>query len=147
MDRAQANLAQSLANTAGDLAFQNYAQERGRQLGAAQLAPSMAAADYSDLERMAQIGQVTEGYQDMALQDAINRFNFQQNLPSAQLQQYLSSAYGAPMGSVTSTPVPRGGIQGLLGGALAGGALASSIPALGPYALPIAAGAGLLGAL
>jgi len=146
-DRATSQFAKSLTDTAGQLAFDNFAQERARQLAAAQAAPGLAAQDYADIDRMLSLGNITEGYQQQALQDAINRFNFEQGMPQNKLQNFLSAAYGAPMGSVTSAPVPRGGIQGLLGGALAGGALASSIPALGPYALPIAAGAGLLGAL
>lgn len=147
MDRAQGNLAQSLANTAGELAFSNYAQERGRQLGAAQLAPAMAQSDYADMAQLAQVGQVAEGYQDLALQDAINRFDFQQNLPMAQLQQYLSSAYGAPMGGQTTVPTQKGGLMGALGGALTGYGLAGMAPAgsfLATNPMVAAAGMGLL---
>jgi len=147
MDRAQGNLAQSLTNTAGELAFNNYAQERGRQLGAAQLAPAMAEADYGDLQRLAGVGQVTEGYQDLALQDAINRFDFQQNLPQNTLQQYLTAAYGAPMGGQTTTPTQKGGLMGALGGALTGYGLAGMAPAgsfLAANPMVAAAGMGLL---
>lgn len=146
-DRATSQFAKSLTDTAGGLAFDNYAQERARQLAAAQSAPALAAQDYADIDRMLSLGNITEGYQQQALQDSINRFDFEQGMPQNKLQNFLSAAYGAPLGSQTTMPVPKGGIQGLLGGALAGGALASSIPALGPYSLPIALGTGLLGAL
>tara|TARA_A100000172_G_scaffold28325_1_gene16728 strand:+ start:620 stop:1462 length:843 start_codon:yes stop_codon:yes gene_type:complete len=146
-DRATSQFAKSLTDTAGELAFNNYAQERARQLAAAQSAPALAAQDYADIDRMLSLGNISEGYQQQALQDSISRFDFEQGMPQNKLQNFLSAAYGAPLGGQTTVPVQRGGIQGLLGGALAGGALASSIPALGPYALPIAAGAGLLGAL
>ena len=45
-----------------------------------------------------------------SLQDAINRWNFQQNLPAAKLQQYAGLIYGAPAGQiVTQTATPQGG--------------------------------------
>jgi hypothetical protein len=146
-DRATGQFTKSLSDTAGALAFDNFARERQNQLMAAQQAPMLAQQDYADIGQLLQTGQIAEGYQQQALQDAINRFDFQQNIPQQRLQNFLSAAYGAPLGGRTTAQVPRGGIQGLLGGALAGGALASSIPALGPYAMPIALGTGLLGAL
>ena len=56
----------------------------------------------------------------MALQDAINRFNFAQQAPYARLQSFLSGAYGAPSGMQQVTPVYRNPIGSALGGALAG---------------------------
>ena len=103
----------------------------------------MAATDYSDIDRMMQLGQISEGYQDMALRDSINRFNFQQALPGAQLQQYLSAAYGAPLGTVTTQPVGRGDLAGALGGAAMGGSLAQAFGATNP----VTAGLVGLGAL
>lgn len=143
-DRATSQFAKSLTDTAGELAFNNYAQERARQLAASQLAPLMAEADYSDIDKLLNLGSIAEGYQGAVLEDSINRFNFEQGLPQNKLQNFLSAAYGAPMGSMQTSSVPGGGVQSLLGGGLTGYALASSIPALGPYALPIGLGMGLL---
>lgn len=149
-NRAQSNLAQALTNTAGDLAFDNYARERQNQLSTAQLAPDMASQDYADIDRMLKLGQISEGYSEMALEDAINRFNFEQNLPSLKLQQYLDAAYGAPMGTVGTQPVQKGGIMGALGGGLAGYGLSTATTAAGapmfpflasnPYLAPLALG-------
>jgi hypothetical protein len=192
-DRAMGQLGQSLSNTAGQLAFQNYSSERAaqenalsrlgqlgaqdvsnrfagaqylgaaeqqalqnqlaaasgvgqlsqsdlaRQLQAASGAPAIAEADYSDIQRLLTTGQAQEGYQQMALQDAINRYNYQQNLPSLQLQQYLSAAYGSPMGGITTSQVPSYTNTGanVLGGALGGYALGGTTGA---------AAGGLLGA-
>lgn len=137
-ERAGGQLAQSLANTAGQLAFQNYESERGRQQAMLGAAPALAQADYADIERLAQAGQTAEGYQQAALQADINRFNFLQGLPQAQLNQYLGSVYGSPMGSVTTTPVYTNRGAGAIGGALAGSQIA------GPYGAIIG---GLLGGL
>ncbi|MFM2016248.1 MAG: hypothetical protein RIQ51_1738, partial [Bacteroidota bacterium] len=48
--------------------------------------------------------------QERALEDAINRFNFEQNLPQTQLNQFLSQVYGAPAGSVSTTTQRSGKI-------------------------------------
>jgi hypothetical protein len=133
IDRATGQLSKSLSDTAGALAFDNYNQERARQLQTAQAAPAMAATDYADIDKMLQLGQIGEGYSEMALRDSINRFNFQQALPGAQLQQYLSAAYGAPMGTVTTQPVGRGGLAGALGGAAMGGSIAQAFGMTNPY--------------
>lgn len=112
--------ARALTGQAGQLGYANYADERGRQLAAIQAAPAMAAQDYADIQRLANVGQQTEAYQEMALQDAINRFNFAQQAPYARLQSFLSGAYGAPSGMQQVTPVYRNPIGSALGGALAG---------------------------
>jgi hypothetical protein len=131
--------ARALTGTAGQLGYANYADERARQMAATQMAPAMAAQDYADIQRLSQIGQQTEAYQEMALQDAINRFNFEQQAPYARLQSFLSGAYGAPSGMQQVTPVYRNPIGGALGGALAGQAIG------GPTGALIGGGLGLLG--
>lgn len=134
-------LANQLANTAGQMAFQNYAQERARQEAAAMNAPAMAQADYFDIAQLGQAGQINESYQQAALQDAINRFNFQQNLPQNQLNQFLSQVYGAPRGAQVSSPVFRNTGGSLLGGAATGAAIGNAIPGVGTG---IGAGVGAL---
>jgi hypothetical protein len=113
----------ALTGAAGQLGYANYADERARQMAATQMAPAMAAQDYADIQRLANVGQQTEAYQEMALQDAINRFNFAQQAPYARLQSFLSGAYGAPSGMQQVTPVYRNPLAGAVGGALTGAAL------------------------
>ena len=115
--------ARALTGAAGQLGYANYADERARQQAALQAAPAMAAQDYADIQRLSQIGQQTEAYQEMALQDAINRFNFEQQAPYSRLQSFLSGAYGAPSGMQQVTPVYRNPVGGAFGGALSGAAL------------------------
>jgi hypothetical protein len=102
-DRASQALATALSETAGNLAFQNYGQERARQEAAAAAAPGMAQADYFDINQLLKAGSLGEQYQQRALQDEMARFEFEQNKPYAKLSTFLSSVYGAPQGSVSQT--------------------------------------------
>jgi hypothetical protein len=143
--RAQGALANALASQAGQLGYQSYEAERGRQQQALGIAPGLAAQDYSDIGQLAQVGQATEAYQQAALADALQRFNFQQQQPYSNLQSFLSAAYGAPMGQQTVQPTYSNPLAGALGGALTGAKLGSVVPGLGT-GLGAAAG-GLLGFL
>jgi len=139
LDRAGGTFANALTNTAGQLAFENYNQERARQQAMIGAAPTLAGADYEDINKMLQLGQVAEGYQETALADAVNRFNFAQQAPYQKLQSYLSGAYGAPSGMQVSQPVYRNQFGNILGGAVTGAAIG------GVPGAAIGAGLGLLG--
>lgn len=101
--RASKNLADTLTNKAGELAYQNYAAERAAQERAIASAPQMAQADYQDIQQLLNVGQTAEDYQRQALESDIARFEFEENKPYTKLQSYLSAAYGAPMGQVTTS--------------------------------------------
>lgn len=103
---------------------QTAASDYARQLQAAAMAPELAAQDFADIQRLIDLGQMQEGYQELALADAMNRFNFQQAAPYSALQSYLSAAFGSPMGAQTSQPIFRNQLGGGLSGGLAGAALA-----------------------
>lgn len=105
----------NLTETAGKLAYENYAAERARQEEATRLLPELANLDYADIERLATVGQAREAYDLQALQDQINRFNYEQNLPQVKLQSYLSGVYGAPAGSITETTGTMTGSQPVYG--------------------------------
>jgi hypothetical protein len=144
LDRAGGVYANALTNTAGTLAYQNYADERQRQQAMIGAAPSLAAADYQDINQLLQTGQAAEGYQEAAMADAVNRFNFAQQAPYMKLQSYLSGAYGAPSGMQQVTPVYRNQVGNVLGGALTGAALGGLSGNAGVGAA-IGGGLGLLG--
>jgi hypothetical protein len=149
LDRAGGVFANALTNTAGTLAYQNYADERARQQAMIGAAPTLAQADYEDINKMLQLGQVAEGYQETAIADAVNRFNFAQQAPYQKLQSYLSGAYGAPSGMQVSQPVYRNQFGNVLGGAITGAALGGLGQGTSQYAPAIGAaiggGLGLLG--
>jgi hypothetical protein len=102
-NRAAQTLSNTLANKYGELAYQNYAGERGLQNQAAVNAPQMAAADYADIQQLANVGKTAEGYQQTALQSDIDRYNYEQNLPYQKLSAYLGAAYGSPQGQVSTS--------------------------------------------
>jgi hypothetical protein len=108
-NRAANTLASTLANKYGELAYSNYAGERGMQNQAAMNAPALAQADYTDISQLANIGKTTEDYQKTALQADLDRFNFEQNKPYQKLSSYLGAAYGAPQGNVSTTTQSGGG--------------------------------------
>jgi len=182
-DRASNQFAQSLSDTAGKLAYQNYGQERGlqenaiqnlgalsnqglqtqlaatsglgqtasndfaRQLQAAGMSPDMASQDYADIQRLIDLGQTQENYQQLALGDAMQRFNFEQNAPYAGLQTFLSAAYGAPMGSQVSQPIYNNQLGGAVSGGLLGAGLGTRMAGAGGNQLGYGAGGAALGAL
>ena len=102
-NRATGQYAQALTNTAGQLAYQNYEQERARQQAAIGAAPALANADYQDIQQLLQAGQLREGYQGQQLGADIQRYNFLQNQPQQNLQNYMSLVYGNPLGRVGQT--------------------------------------------
>jgi hypothetical protein len=102
------NLANALANQAGQAAYQNYATERGLQQQSALAAPQLAQSEYADINQLLQAGQLGEQYKQAALESDIERYNFEQQKPYEKLSAYLGSVYGAPVpmtttGSSTST--------------------------------------------
>jgi hypothetical protein len=101
--KANKTFADTLAGKAGELAYQNYATERGLQNQAAVNAPQMAAADYADIQQLANVGKTAEGYKQTELQSAIDRYNYEQNLPYQKLSAYLGAAYGSPQGQVSTS--------------------------------------------
>ena len=108
--RAQDVFARALAEQGGQLAYGSAEAERARQMQAAQAAPAMAATDYADIQRLLSTGQAQEQYSSAELQDAINRFNFEQNLPQQKLSQFANLFSSVPQGGQTVTQAtPSGG--------------------------------------
>jgi hypothetical protein len=106
---SQQNLANALANQAGQAAYQNYAAERGMQNQAAQYAPTLSQSRYQDVNQLMNLGQIGEGYSQQALQADIDRYNYEQNLPYQQLANYSALIQGTPMGQTSTTTTTGGG--------------------------------------
>jgi hypothetical protein len=138
------------------------AQDLSRQLQASLAAPQVYGQQFLPSQTLSQVGAQQEAIAAQPLQEQMARFTFGQQLPYQQLQGYLSSVYGSPMGSygtqTTQQPLYQNRTTGALGGALAGGlggyALGQAFPAIGgalgsSYAAPLigAVGGGLLGGL
>jgi len=122
------------ANIAGSQYQQERAMQQQAQLAQAQLAgaaPSFYGQQFLPSQTLAQVGAQQEAIAAQPLQEQLARYQFGQQLPYQQLQGYLSSVYGTPLGSygtqTTNAPTYQNRGAGVLGGAIAGG--------LGGYAL------------
>lgn len=93
--QAAGQLAQSLTGAAGQLAYQNYAQERARQEAAASGAPQLGMADYGDISKLIGVGQLGEQYQQAAYAQ-----------PQQALTAFLSGIQGMPMGTSSAQTSP-----------------------------------------
>ena len=121
-----------------------YGQERQNQLGAMQLAPQMAQAEYNDLAKLAGVGQAREGQSQSAIDEAIMRHTYGNDEGWNQLAKFMSSIQGN-YGADQTTLGPKGNKgAGILGGALTGGVAGS---AAGPWGAGIGAGLGALAGL
>ena len=108
-NRAATGLSTALADIGGKMAYQNYGDERTRQMAATMAAPEMAMADYSDLTKLLGAGQLGEQYEQAKIADQLARYQYA--APESRLGTFLSGVYQAPAGSSTSQPVygnPRG---------------------------------------
>lgn len=105
-NQAAGTFAQKLADTAGKLSYENYAQERQNQMRALGMAPGLAEADYGDINKLLAAGQLGEGYQNTALQADMARYNFEQNAPQRNLTNYLNMVYGFPAGKTMTQTTP-----------------------------------------
>jgi len=103
---AQDVFARALAEQGGQLAYSSAEAERARQVAAAQAAPTMSAADYSDIDKLLKIGQGREGYIEKAIQGRLAA----QDIPLQRLAKAAQVTYGAPLETTsTSTATPTGG--------------------------------------
>jgi hypothetical protein len=128
------------------------AQDLQRQLAAASAAPQIYGQQFLPSQALAEVGAQREAISAQPLQEQLARYQFGQQLPYQQLQGFLSSVYGSPLGSYgTQTqiaPTYQNRTAGVLGGALLGGMggyLANQIPGVsnffgGSYGAPLAGG-------
>ena len=143
MEQAQARATEAFGRSLGDVAAtvsaQDYARERGLQQQAqlaqsalGQAAPSFFQSSFLPGQALAQVGAAREQIAQQPLSEAIQRYQFSQQLPYQQLQGFLSSVYGTPMATSQYAPIPQAqtnrlaqaaglGTLGYLGGQALGG--------------------------
>ena len=105
-DTAQENLATGLRDLSSQLAYRDYGAERENMLKAAMAAPTMAAIDYTDLAQLERVGATREGQAADDIQDAINRFNFDQTKDEDALRRYMTLVAGGEFGSRQTATEP-----------------------------------------
>jgi len=115
MERALGGATEAYGRALGDVSAnivgQDYARERGLQQQAqmgqaalAQAAPSFFQMGFLPSQALAQVGAAREQIAAQPLQEAMQRYQYSQQLPYQQLQGFLSSVYGTPMGQSAIPP-------------------------------------------
>lgn len=110
---------QNAANLGGRI----YDSQLGNQFNWGQLAQSLAQGDYNDLDRLLQAGGIMQGQDQRGIDEAVNRWNFDQNAPNDALMRYLAAISGNYGGTSTTTTSGGGSGSGLLGGLLTLGSM------------------------
>jgi hypothetical protein len=118
--------AQEMGNLATNIYGGAYESERNRQQQVLPMSGQLANQEYADADRLLGVGGLHEDLAGRQAEDAAARWDFNQNAPGVNLDQYLARIQGSP-GSTSSTtsPVYRNQGAGALGGALAGYGLGS----------------------
>jgi hypothetical protein len=116
---------------------QNYENAGQQQLAAMGLAPSIGNLDYQQAAALQDAGQTTQGLNQAAINDALARWNFGQQQPYGNLQNYMQNIQGNYGGTQTQTqpyftnPTANALSTGIgaftLGNALTGGQLSSGL--------------------
>lgn len=95
-----------LGDAIGKLAFDNYTNERGKQMQGIALAPQAASQTYVDAAQLANVGATREGLAAQQLQEEINRYNYPLQNQANALNQYAGRVAGGSFGSNVSTTSP-----------------------------------------
>lgn len=129
---AQRTLAQQLADTEASIRGQNYQNERGLMNQAIYQAPTMAQQDYTDLGKLAMVGEQRQAMNQAGIDEAMQRYQYENTIDQQQLDQFLARITGiSPQaGQIGTTIAPKQGSNTfgqLLGfGASLGGAALGS---------------------
>lgn len=118
-----------------------YGQNMQQTLGGLALAPTTQQMPYTDLSQEYNAGATQQANQQSAINDAVNRYNYNETLPYNMLNQYIGEVTGNYGGTSTLTqPFFSNSGTNALGGAAAGASLGSSL--LGPAGLGFTSTAG-----
>lgn len=141
--------ADQLNNLATQIYGGAYQSDMANRAQLANMAPTLANQDYTDLAQLRGVGSDMENLTRQYQQDAQTRWNYEQQAPGALLDDYIRRVTGQINGqtSTSSTPLYRNVGTDALGGALGGAGLASSLGQTGNSALWLAGLGGLLGGL
>ena len=102
-------LATSLADTAGQYAYQNYSAERANQNQAMQNAGNIANNQNIGAQNLMNAGNIQAGFDQTALNADIARHDYGQNAQQQHLSNYTNAVWGAPSGSTSTTSQSGGG--------------------------------------
>ena len=171
--KADEALQRNIGDASSRIRMQSYDSERQRQMHALSMLPDLAQQDYADIGKLASIGQTREDRAQDEINAEIDRYNFMQQRQRNALADYFGLIGGNFGGGTATSYASRtrsNPFLGAAGGALSGAGLASQLGLFGgtmsaataaaqgtpwlagtaaaasPWAIPLVAGAGLLGA-
>ncbi len=119
----------------GGLQYQDYSNQLNRMDQAAALAPTIAGQDFVDLNAVNQAGQQYQGELQNQINADMQRYNFRQQAPYNNLQDYQNFINGNFGGSSQTTMPSQGGFgtQQAVGGGLALASLFSNLSGQGAF--------------
>lgn len=148
---AMRSLGQTLANMSSNMTYQAYGDAQNRAMQAAGMMPQALQTALLPAQLTGQVGAARDIYQQATLDAERERFNYNQQLPWLNLQNYgnlIGGNYGGTTTGTTTTPGPiKSPLMQGLGGAATGASLAMMIPGLQPFGAAAAGIGGLLGLL
>lgn len=112
-----------------DRMAQDLDRQRSMQFGVAGLAPQLANQDYIDLQALGGVGGQVEDLTGRLMEDQAARWDFSQNAPQTNLDNYIARITGGYPGgtSTNTTPTYRNRTAGAAGGAMAGAQMGSAV--------------------
>lgn len=158
-------LARELGDNANQLYGQQYANERNNMMQAAgqfsndrnaalssmgqtlALAPQTTGMDFTNYQQLAGAGAALDQQNQAQLTDKVNRWNFTQNAPYQNLQNYIAAIQGNYGGKTSTTQdqyTQSNPISGLLGGGLVGSQIGGQTGIGSGYGALIGSGLGYL---
>lgn len=143
---AYGRLGEALSGRAAEMAYGNYNDAMARQLQQQALLPTVQGAALAPATVGEAVGQQRESYAQQLINDAIARWNFEQNVDAAKLAQYqglIQGSYGGEGTGTSTYPTAQPNrALGALGGAASGAALGTMV--MPGWGTAIGAGAGAL---
>lgn len=124
---ATGDAANALMNNIGDvssqMAYQNYGDERQRQMQSMLFAPEMAAQDYKDIMALQDAGKGYDQYNQSLIDANMQKYDYNVNSPYNWLSNYIGLLGGVPGPSQTSNAkTPRPSTLEQIGGYIIGNA-------------------------
>lgn len=118
--------AQQLNDLATQVYGGNYEQERARQQQLIPYATGLANNDYTDLAQLQNVGSAVQNQSQNYINDAQARWDYNQNSPGSDLDNYIRRITGN-MGQTTTTTKPKNPTAGAIGGAAAGASIGTEV--------------------
>lgn len=136
-------LMRQIGDISSGMAYQNYGDERQRQIQGMLMSPQIAGLDYQDIAQLGQAGAAQEAYGQRDINADIDRYNYEQNADWNQLAEYLGLLNQPPWGQSSTTTMPDQSnmASGILGGGMQGLGIGNMLGMSTPWT----AGIGLLG--